>query len=140
MAESKYQGNSISAADKLLGDFRKNLLGFGSLEAPPWTPEELEARRLRSLANSQNSNPRKSRNQKTDIEKEFDDDDDDDVDGMYVSEDESEEQRRGHIQKNTLKSVKLPFSASKVSRESTTAVSDESIAHLDIGRGSYDGW
>jgi ribosome biogenesis GTPase A len=35
IAEKFYHGNSISAADKLLGDFRKNLLGFGSLEAPP---------------------------------------------------------------------------------------------------------
>ncbi len=30
-----YQGNSISGADKLLGDFRKCFLGYGSLEAPP---------------------------------------------------------------------------------------------------------
>jgi len=29
------QGNLISAADKLLGDFRKGLVGWGSLEAPP---------------------------------------------------------------------------------------------------------
>jgi len=34
IAQKFYQGNSISAADKLLGDFRKGLLGFGSLEAP----------------------------------------------------------------------------------------------------------
>ena len=34
-ADIKYQGNSISAADKLLGEFRKGLLGYSSLEAPP---------------------------------------------------------------------------------------------------------
>jgi ribosome biogenesis GTPase A len=34
VAEKFYQGNSISAADKLLGDFRKGLLGHVSLEAP----------------------------------------------------------------------------------------------------------
>ena len=34
VAQKKYKGNMISAADKLLGDFRKNLLGFGSLESP----------------------------------------------------------------------------------------------------------
>ena len=34
VARKKYQGNSISAADKLLGDFRKGFLGYGSLEAP----------------------------------------------------------------------------------------------------------
>ncbi len=34
IAEKYCQGNSISAADKLLGDFRKNMLGWGSLEHP----------------------------------------------------------------------------------------------------------
>ena len=34
IAEKYYKGNSISSADKLLGDFRKGLLGFSSLEAP----------------------------------------------------------------------------------------------------------
>ena len=34
VAEKFYQGNSISAADKLLGDFRKGFVGYGSLEAP----------------------------------------------------------------------------------------------------------
>ena len=34
VAQKFYHGNSISAADRLLGDFRKNLMGFGSLEAP----------------------------------------------------------------------------------------------------------
>lgn len=37
VAESMYQGNSISAADKLLGDFRKGYFGYGSLEFPPST-------------------------------------------------------------------------------------------------------
>ena len=34
VADKNYKGNLISAADKLLGDFRKGLLGYGSLEAP----------------------------------------------------------------------------------------------------------
>lgn len=34
VAEKYYKGNSVSAADKLLGDFRKGFMGFGSLEAP----------------------------------------------------------------------------------------------------------
>lgn len=35
LADRKYQGNAISAADKLLGDFRKGLLGtHSSLEYP----------------------------------------------------------------------------------------------------------
>eukprot|EP01039_Chlorochromonas_danica_P002833 gene2833-3092_t len=48
VAEKNYRGNVISAADKLLGDFRKNLLGFGSLEAPP-----LSAFPLRELVEEQ---------------------------------------------------------------------------------------
>ena len=35
LAETAYKGNAISAADKLLGDFRKGYMGGGSLEAPP---------------------------------------------------------------------------------------------------------
>jgi len=34
LAQDTYQGNTISSADKVLGDFRKGLLGYGSLEAP----------------------------------------------------------------------------------------------------------
>ena len=34
VAKKLYKGNSISAADRLLSDFRKGFLGFGSLEAP----------------------------------------------------------------------------------------------------------
>lgn len=41
-AEKVYRGNSISAADKLLGDFRKGLLKFGSLECPADAFERLE--------------------------------------------------------------------------------------------------
>lgn len=37
VAESMYQGNSISAADKLLGDFRRGYFGYGSLEYPTTT-------------------------------------------------------------------------------------------------------
>lgn len=35
VANKVYNGNSISAADKILGDFRKGLLGTVSLEVPP---------------------------------------------------------------------------------------------------------
>lgn len=38
VAQRYYQGNSVSAADKLLGDFRKGLLGFSSLESPAHAP------------------------------------------------------------------------------------------------------
>jgi hypothetical protein len=31
-AQDRYAGNLVSAADKLLGDFRKNYMGFASLE------------------------------------------------------------------------------------------------------------
>jgi ribosome biogenesis GTPase A len=34
LAKMYYQGNSVSSADKLLGDFRKGLLVWGSLECP----------------------------------------------------------------------------------------------------------
>ena len=34
VARKLYKGNAISASDRLLSDFRKGFLGFGSLEAP----------------------------------------------------------------------------------------------------------
>ena len=37
-AEAAYMGNLISAADKILADFRKGFLGTSSLEAPPLIP------------------------------------------------------------------------------------------------------
>ncbi|RYH20174.1 ribosome biogenesis GTPase YlqF [archaeon] len=42
-AEERYKGNSISAADKLLGDFRKDMLKYASLEAPPLDKLQLRA-------------------------------------------------------------------------------------------------
>jgi hypothetical protein len=38
LAEFKYKDNDISAADKLLGDFRKGFMGFSSLESVPLLP------------------------------------------------------------------------------------------------------
>ena len=47
VARKLYKGNSISAADRLLSDFRKGFLGFGSLEAPidgqKWPIQRIEA-------------------------------------------------------------------------------------------------
>jgi ribosome biogenesis GTPase A len=39
VANNAYQGNGISAADKILGDFRKGLMGYGSLEAADRSPK-----------------------------------------------------------------------------------------------------
>lgn len=41
MAERVYRSNTISAADKLLADFRRGLLSYGSLESPKDIPESL---------------------------------------------------------------------------------------------------
>lgn len=47
-ADRVYKGNAISSADKLLGDFRKGMMGFGSLQSPkeapllPRTPQKSE--------------------------------------------------------------------------------------------------
>jgi ribosome biogenesis GTPase A len=50
VAERFYKGNSVSAADKLLGDFRRGFLGSSSLEAPVdsplWTKPSEAARLL----------------------------------------------------------------------------------------------
>eukprot|EP01032_Pedospumella_encystans_P008792 gene8792-10401_t len=43
VADIVYQGNQISAADKILGDFRKGLLGFCSLEAADLSSKKIVA-------------------------------------------------------------------------------------------------
>jgi hypothetical protein len=50
IAEKFYQGNSISASDKLLGDFRKGFMGFCSLEAPEMIGREKEEKDAKMLA------------------------------------------------------------------------------------------
>lgn len=50
IAEKFYQGNSISASDKLLGDFRKGFMGFCSLEAPEMIGREKEEKDAKLLA------------------------------------------------------------------------------------------
>lgn len=50
IAEKFYQGNSISASDKLLGDFRKGFMGFCSLEAPAMIGKEKEEKDAKLLA------------------------------------------------------------------------------------------
>ena len=42
VADRFYSGNSISAADKLLGDFRRGFMGLTSLESPEDSPTWLE--------------------------------------------------------------------------------------------------
>ena len=51
-ANKQYQGNLISAADKLLGDFRKGFLGFSSLEAPPKSYFDMEKQNKENKKNS----------------------------------------------------------------------------------------
>ena len=45
IAKKMYGGNEISAADKLLGDFRRGFMGLCSLEVPP----VIASRRRRAL-------------------------------------------------------------------------------------------
>ena len=50
IAEKFYQGNSISASDKLLGDFRKGFMGYCSLEAPEMIGKEKEEKEAKLIA------------------------------------------------------------------------------------------
>lgn len=46
VAATVYQGNQISAADKILGDFRKGLLGFCSLEAADLSSKKVVSKQV----------------------------------------------------------------------------------------------
>lgn len=50
LAAKLYRGNLYSAADRLMGDFRRGLLGAVTLELPPPLPEEEEDRGDRVVA------------------------------------------------------------------------------------------
>ena len=101
LAELRYQGNVLSAADKVLSDFRKNLLTYGSLERPPIIG-------LTSLKRMKQN-----------------------MDSGSI-EMESELIHKNHLNSlNLLKTNELSV---------VSAVSDEDIESLDVGRGNYDGW
>jgi hypothetical protein len=112
VAEKFYKGNTISAADKLLGDFRRGFLGSSSLEAPVdselWTkPSERERER--------------EREKKEKVEREV---------GA------AEERRKRDVKA----AVPLPVPVQQEEEDKVDKGKMSFGKNLDIGKGNYDGW
>jgi ribosome biogenesis GTPase A len=113
VAERFYKGNSISAADKLLGDFRRGFLGSSSLEAPIdsplWTkPSEAARIDAEALAKAERKAEAKAAREASETSN---------------SNSNSNESGSTDGDKDKKKAEGMRFGAS-----------------LDIGKGNYDGW
>lgn len=117
ITESDCHGNSLAAADKLLSDFRKNYITYGTLELPP---RNVEDRHISPASKSK----KVSKNMQL---KSVNRTDDDDIEYIQKDVDAFIGSKR-HSESNVEE------------KQRAAAVSDEDISSLDIGRGSYDGW
>jgi hypothetical protein len=114
VAEKFYKGNTISAADKLLGDFRRGFLGSSSLEAPVdselWTkPSEREREENEKEAAEREKNERKA-----------------------AAAASAEERRK--------KEVTAAVPVQQQQEEDNVDKGMSFGKNLDIGKGNYDGW
>lgn len=110
IAEKFYQGNSISASDKLLGDFRKGFMGYCSLEAPEMIGREKEEKDAKLLA-------RKVKTAQTLADKRIEFGTGQQLPGQSVSEE-----------------IIRDEDGVEISRK------PKSIVSLDVGKGDYEGW
>lgn len=110
IAEKFYQGNSISASDKLLGDFRKGFMGFCSLEAPEMIGREKEEKEAKILA-------RKLKTAQSIADRRAEFGTGQQLPGQPVTEE-----------------IVRDENGVEISRKPKTIVS------LDVGKGDYEGW
>lgn len=152
VAESMYQGNSISAADKLLGDFRKGYFGFGSLESPPVNSMSKSPREQSSPASTrQQSAQQIADSTRLIIEgSEGEDVEDGLLSDLSILDDESfQSSYVDDIGEDVIGSDDSEEAEDESSQESTGGVNDSGTTktkesydkvNLDIGRGNYEGW
>lgn len=110
IAEKFYQGNSISASDKLLGDFRKGFMGYCSLEAPEMIGREKEEKDAKLLA-------RKVKNAQTLADKRIEFGTGQQLPGQSAGEEIIRDENGAEISRKP-----------------------KSIVSLDVGKGDYEGW
>ena len=119
VAEQFYNGNTVSSADKLLGDFRRGFFGSSSLEAPIdsplWSkPTEMEKEAMKEATAGARmkttilQGPGKKKKEVT---------------SRSTAEVEGEERETVPQKVNTLKEEGMSFGSG-----------------YDIGKGNYDGW
>jgi ribosome biogenesis GTPase A len=110
IAETSCQGNTLSAADKLLSDFRKNMFTYASLEFPVGV--SLSSMKPRSRTQM----PKESSSSTTEIKRE-------ELLPLTAT-----------AKKRVLSKAKV------MNTEFDQKALDEDISALDIGRGNFDGW
>ena len=125
VAEQFYNGNTVSSADKLLGDFRRGFLGSSSLEAPIdsplWSkPTEMEKKAMKEatagarMRTTTLQGPGKKKKEAMSLTAA-------EVEAEAGAEGEEKETVPHKV--NTLKEEGMSFGSG-----------------YDIGKGNYDGW
>jgi hypothetical protein len=160
VAEKNYQGNVISSSDRLLGDFRKGMLGLVSLESPPpylkQTPtssskkgKDSTEQQLDSHASRNKDIMTVKRRRQEDAgsggdaygDEEEDDNEAEGDDGDTVGDGEGQAKREGGVSVVGEKKRNLATSSSSSSSSSSAQPPlPKPRSSLDIGRGNYDGW
>ena len=124
VAEKFYKGNTVSSADKLLGDFRRGFLGSSSLEAPVdsprWTkPTEAEREALTAAAAA-------ARTKKATVQ------------GVEKKRKTATESWGGGSEDAGGSESQASAAENKVNTRKEETMSFDS--GFDIGKGNYDGW
>eukprot|EP01038_Epipyxis_sp_PR26KG_P014669 gene14669-19707_t len=117
VAERYYQGNTISAADKLLGDFRKGLLGYGSLECTlDANTDHIRSNSDRPIHDSQ-------------------------VDQVHSNTGLKQKQKTKINDLGTEMNKSVSTSVPSLEEIANfTSITDTEVDPKSIGRGNYDGW
>eukprot|EP00607_Mallomonas_marina_P010740 CAMPEP_0182421788 /NCGR_PEP_ID=MMETSP1167-20130531/7270_1 /TAXON_ID=2988 /ORGANISM="Mallomonas Sp, Strain CCMP3275" /LENGTH=415 /DNA_ID=CAMNT_0024599267 /DNA_START=244 /DNA_END=1491 /DNA_ORIENTATION=+ len=133
VSQTRYKGNMISSADRLLGDFRKGLMGRVSLEVPEFIRERERKKGIRREEGRERGERERERNDMMKI--------------IYENEEEKEERERE-------REIVIPDIKRERERERDVTTKNiegererekererkEEKRDLDVGRGNYDGW
>jgi ribosome biogenesis GTPase A len=128
VAENVYSGNLISAADKLLGDFRKGFMGSVSLESAPLNNIPMQPTPRHSKLSFLRKNQSAT---KTSITNDDDDGDDEEFLSHANNVSDSVEDGNNHINNDSNDGERAFEQDSKKTL---------SKGNLDIGKGNYEGW
>lgn len=137
-AKKQYHGNDISCADRLLGDFRRGFLTYGSLECPPLEFRTMLETRQKSKASKQDLPSDLSMEKGNSISKSSKID----VHSNSNSNNSNISSNNGSGSSGPARNNTVPTTMGHHEPRSPKSplLSDESIDFFEIGKGKYDGW
>lgn len=133
VAKKFYKGNSISAADKLLSDFRKGFLGFGSLECPSEAPllPISATDRLSAATIKESKKAELKRENRIGINHEI-------TASIAAAEKELDELEEERIELTSEEGI--TFEEVEIAEAATPLIKTDTSLSRNIGRGKYEGW